>query len=152
MKSWDPFHDLLTIQDRMNKLFETVLTGPAPVEDLQEVGVWRPAAEVVETPMSLEIECEVAGVEREAIDIRVEGTTLIVEGERARPVEAQEWTWHRVERAYGKLARRFELPAGLELDQIDASLEEGILRISVPKCPESRPRRVPLAGLPPVDH
>ncbi|NJN63767.1 MAG: Hsp20/alpha crystallin family protein [Acidobacteria bacterium] len=152
MRGWDPFHDLLTIQDRMNKLFETVLTGPAPLGDLQEIGTWRPLSEVVETPFGIDIECEIAGVDRSAIDIRVDGHHLIIEGERTRPPEATGWTWHRVERAYGKLSRRFELPPGLDLDHVDAALDNGILHITVPKRPEARPRRIPVGGSGPVDN
>ncbi|MDH3283866.1 MAG: hypothetical protein OEQ13_03935, partial [Acidobacteriota bacterium] len=75
MKSWDPFRDLLTIQDRMNKLFETVLTGPvAPGISGEEIGYWRPTAEVVETADSLAILCELPGLDDEAVEIRIDGS------------------------------------------------------------------------------
>ena len=73
MKSWDPFRDLLTIQDRMNKLFETVLTGPVPTgQDGEGVHFWRPVSEVLETSDALLVECELAGLERDRIEIRVD--------------------------------------------------------------------------------
>lgn len=145
MKSWDPFRDLLTIQDRMNKLFESVLTGPVPFDSEGEgVNFWRPLSEVVDTPDSLHIEVDLAGLNREDIDLRIDDRTLVVQGERRRPEEQGEWTFHRLERAHGKFLRKFELPEGLELDQVKASLEGGVLTVTLPKKPEFRSRSIPL--------
>ncbi|MBP7147998.1 MAG: Hsp20/alpha crystallin family protein [Acidobacteria bacterium] len=143
MKSWDPFRDLLTIQDRMNKLFETVLTGPA-TDDAEGINYWRPVSEVVETAQALEIECELAGLDRSAIELRVDENVLVVQGERSRPEAGGDWTFHRLERPHGKFLRKFELIPGLDLDQVRASLEGGLLRVTLPKRPESRARTIPL--------
>lgn len=146
MKSWDPFRDLLTIQDRMNKLFETVLTGPVPAGTEGEGGhFWRPATEVVETSENLEIDCELAGMDRSGVEIRVDEHCLVIEGERPRPEEQEEWEFHRLERSHGKFLRKFELPGGLDLDAISAHLEGGVLQVRLPKRPEARTRAVPVA-------
>lgn len=143
MKTWDPFRDLLTIQDRMNKLFETVLTGPAPMDpEAESVGVWRPVAEVVETADGLEIACELAGLRRDQIDVRVDGQYLVVQGERQRTEGSADWNFVRLERPFGRFVRKFELPPGLDLDQVRASLEQGVLHISLPKKPEARSRSI----------
>lgn len=145
MKSWDPFRDLLTIQDRMNKLFESVLTGPVPLDAEGEgISYWRPAAEVVETADSLEIECELAGLTREEIQLRVEPELLVVEGERRREEEGTGWAFHQLERPFGKFLRKFELPGGLDLDHVQAVLEGGVLRVTLLKFPEARSREVEL--------
>ncbi len=145
MKSWDPFRDLLTIQDRMNKLFESVLTGPVPMEaDGEGISYWRPVAEVVETDDTLEIECELAGLTREQIELRVEGGVLVVAGERHRSQAATQWTFHQLERPFGKFLRKFELPDGLDLEAIDAELDAGVLSITIPKRPEHRTRQIEL--------
>lgn len=145
MKTWDPFRDLLTIQDRMNKLFESVLTGPVPVDEPGEVvGVWRPVAEVIDTPDTLEIECELAGLKREQIDLRLDGPFLVLQGERVQPEGTGDWNYHRLERAYGKFLRKFELPSGLDVDRIRAAFEGGVLRITLPKRPEARSRTIPV--------
>lgn len=145
MKSWDPFRDLLTIQDRMNKLFETVLTGPVPFDsDGEGVNFWRPQAEVLDTPESLLIEVDLAGLDRDDIDLRIDDRTLVVQGERRRPEDQGDWTFHRLERPHGKFLRKFELPDGLELDQVKASLEGGVLGVLLPKKAEYRSRSIPL--------
>lgn len=152
MKSWDPFHDLLTIQDRMNKLFETVLTGPAPLSEGQGVAGWRPDAEVVESDGALHIECELPGLEREEVEILVDESTLVVKGERRRPDQDSEGSWTLLERPFGAFCRRFELPSGLDLDNIGAELADGVLRIHLPKALGEGARRVPLAKEGPSDH
>lgn len=153
MKSWDPFRDLLAIQDRMNKLFESVLTGPVPLEaDGEGISYWRPVAEVVDTPESLEIECELAGVPREQVELKLEGGFLVIQGERLRIEETRESTFHRLERPHGKFLRRFELPSGLDLDAISASLDSGVLHISLPKRPEARTRSIPVERAGHRDH
>ncbi len=136
MKSWDPFRDLLTIQDRMNKLFESVLSGPVlSGMSGEDIGVWRPVSEVVETPDGFEVECELAGLDRDEVSVTLDGSVLTVEGERARPDETDDWAWHRLERPFGKFLRRFELPSGLDLEAADATMRDGVLRISLHKRP-----------------
>ncbi len=132
MKTWDPFRDLLTIQDRMNKLFESVLSGPVLAGmSAEDVGVWRPVSEVVETRDGFEVECELAGLDRDDVSVTLDDHVLTVEGERVRPGETDDWAWHRLERPFGKFVRRFELPDGLDLDAADATMKDGILRISL---------------------
>jgi len=135
MKSWDPFRDLLGIQDRMNKLFESVLTGPVPMSDSGDASVWRPVSEVLETEETLEIECELAGLSLDDISLHVDDGILIVEGERRREREPSGWTFHQLERPFGKFLRRFELPEGLDLAGIQRELDDGVLRVSLPKSP-----------------
>jgi len=143
VKSWDPFRDLLTIQDRMNKLFESVLTGPVPVDaEGDDVSAWRPSATVVELEDALRIECELPGVDRADVDVSVEGRHLLVQGERRRPEGSEAWTYHQIERPYGKFTRKFELPEGLDLESVEARLEHGVLMVTLPKRPDARSRHV----------
>jgi HSP20 family protein len=134
VKSWDPFRDLLTIQDRLNKLFESVLSGPAvPGHNIDEIGVWRPVAEVVDGPGTLELVCELPGLDRDQVHVSLDGSVLTVEGERVRPAEAESWVFHRIERPFGKFLRRFELPDGIDAEHVDASMRDGLLRVTLPK-------------------
>ena len=147
MRSWDPFRDLLSIQDRMNKLFEAVLTGPVPFDTEGEgIGPWQPSAEVVATPDGLEISCDLPGLDRNQVDVRIEGDELVVDGERRRPSSPDERTWHLLERPFGRFQRRFELPAWTDPDSAEATLEAGVLRVRFARRPELRARTVPLEG------
>ncbi len=147
MKSWDPFRDLLSIQDRMNKLFEAVLTGPVPFDaEGAGIGPWQPTAEVVATPDGLEISCDLPGLDRDQVEVQVEGNELVVSGERRRPSGPDERTWHLLERPFGRFLRRFELPPWADPESVEASLGEGVLRVRFARRPELRARRIPLGG------
>ncbi|RMF75774.1 MAG: Hsp20/alpha crystallin family protein [Acidobacteria bacterium] len=133
MKSWDPFRDLVSIQDRMNKLFEALLTGPVPLDEQTALGQWQPPVEVIELPDRIEIRCDLAGMRRDQIDLNWDGTALTLSGERQRPDLAGDWTWHRVERSWGRFRRRFELPEGFAGDRATDRLESGVLTVVVPR-------------------
>ena len=150
MKSWDPFRDLVSIQDRMNKLFEALLTGPAPLDEATALGSWQPPVEVIELPDRLEIRCDLAGLERRQVELHWSGSALTLSGERRRPDLAGEWTWHRVERSWGSFVRRFELPEGFLPEHAVDRLERGVLKIVVPRA--SGPVRTVAETEATVDH
>jgi HSP20 family protein len=153
VSSWDPFHDLITIQDRMNKLFETVLTGPSTVGTVDEIGTWSPTVRVTEGAEVLRVECELAGLGLESVEVQVREGRLVVQGSRERRDSGDEWTWHRVERSYGKFKREITIPDGdLDLEGVRARLEAGVLVVDLPKLPESRPRNVPISRGSSLDH
>jgi HSP20 family protein len=130
MSSRDPFKDLLSIQERLNRLFENT-TGTG-AQDLTSGGTWSPAVDICETETEFLVRAEVPDVKRSDIDIRVRGNTLTIEGER-RPHHTLMEGYHRLERAYGRFQRSFLLPGSVDQDTISASLKDGILKIVLPK-------------------
>jgi len=138
----EPFKDLLAIQERMNRLFETALMEPRYGEDPEAVGSWTPAADVFETETDLVICCELPGLSQQDIDIRVAEGVLAIKGERRMEHGDETERFHRVERSYGHFLRSFSLPVGVQQERISASYREGVLTITLPKNPESRPRRI----------
>lgn len=137
-----PLQELARIQDRMNQLFEAALGGTN--FDADGLHTWSPTADVFETGAELVISLELAGVEQDAIDLRVEGDELIVEGERRLHRQADNEHFHRVERSYGRFSRRFALPSTVDRQAIAALYRQGVLRVALPKRPggESGPIKV----------
>jgi HSP20 family protein len=153
MKSWDPFRDLLAIQDRMNKLFESVLTGPVPLDAEREgISYWRPNARVVDQAESFQIECELPGIALEQIDLRIDPGLLTVQGERTRSEVGSSLRFHRLERPHGRFLRRFELPPSLEIDAVRATLENGVLTVTVPKRADAKARSIRVEAQAARDH
>jgi HSP20 family protein len=76
------------------------------------------------------------------IDIKVEDNTLTISGERRLEKEIKEENYHRIERAYGSFCRSFTLPNYVDQDKISAEYDNGILKITMPKKPELKPRKV----------
>lgn len=142
-REWDPLRELVGVQDRMNKLFESALARTNFDAD-GGVGSWMPVADVFETPEQYVVSVELPGLVQEDIDVRVEGSELVVQGERRREKDVPGIQYHRVERSEGKFVRKFALPSRVDRDGVQAEYRDGVLRVSVPKRegPESRPIRV----------
>jgi HSP20 family protein len=140
---WEPFRDLAALQDRVNRIFEDVITRPrrgAEQEDLA-AGQWSPPVDIFETSESIVIRLEVPGIEQQALDVEIKDNSLIVEGDR-KFEEVEGRNYHRVERAYGTFRRVFSLPMLVRQDQIHAVLKNGVLEITLLKEEKAKPKRV----------
>src|SRR5690349_24602386 len=105
---WDPFRELASVQDRMNRLFQDSF-APSREEGLT-TGAFVPAVDIYEDEHNITLKVEVPGVDEKDIDVRVENNTLTVRGERKFEKEEKEENFHRVERRYGSFTRSFTLP------------------------------------------
>ncbi|GKU92012.1 hypothetical protein SLEP1_g5800 [Rubroshorea leprosula] len=93
-----------------------------------------------ETPEAHVFKVDLPGLKKEEVKVEVEeGRVLQISGERSREQEEKNDTWHRVERSSGKFLRRFRLPENTEMDQVRASMENGVLTVTVPKEEEKKP-------------
>jgi HSP20 family protein len=140
---WEPFRDLATLQDRVNRIFEDVITRPRRGTEQEEMtaGQWSPPVDIFETSESIVIRVEVPGIEQQALDVEIKENTLIVQGDR-KFEEAEGRNYHRVERAYGTFRRVFSLPMLVRQDHIHAVLRHGVLEITLLKEEKAKPKRV----------
>lgn len=135
---WDPTHELLRLQDRLNRIFGQVLD-----EDDQLIsGQWTPACDIIETEDAVILRAEVPGVREEAIDVQVEGGVLTLRGEKKLERESEGRSYHRIERAYGSFVRTFTLPRTIDPERITAKYERGVLELVMPKHAETQPRSI----------
>jgi HSP20 family protein len=128
---WDPMRELMTVQKRMNKLFESALAR-TDFETQHEVDSWTPVADVYETAEALVLSLELPGFELKQIDLRLDADDLVVEGEQTMERERPGDRFHRVERSYGRFSRRFHLPSAVDREAIDATYRNGVLRVTLP--------------------
>jgi len=138
---WDPFRDLVTLREKMNRLFEDAVTGRGEDKDLV-TSSWAPAVDIYEDENQLVLTAEVPGIEEKDIEIKLEDNTLSIHGERKMEKETKEENYHRIERAYGSFYRSFTLPNYIDQEKIRAEHENGVLKITMPKRPELKPRKV----------
>ncbi|OFW25956.1 MAG: molecular chaperone [Acidobacteria bacterium RIFCSPLOWO2_02_FULL_59_13] len=141
MIRWEPFRELATLRDRMDRLFDQYSRGWGADEGLT-TSLWNPPVDVYETNESIVIKADLPEVAPNDVDIAVQGNTLTVRGERKRESEIHEKDYHRVERSYGTFARSFTLPATIDADKIEANFSQGVLKINLPKREESKPKQV----------
>jgi len=137
---WDPFRDMMILRDKMNRLFEDVYSGREDQGLLQ--GIWAPSVDIYETETDLVLTAEVPGIDEKDIEIRIEDNTLTVKGERKLEKETKEENYHRIERSYGSFQRSFALPAYVDHDKVQAEQQDGVLKITMPKKLEVKPRKV----------
>ncbi len=138
---WDPFRDMITLRERMNRLFEDFFASRGEEQDLL-AGSWTPSVDIYETEHEVVLTAELPGMDEKDIDIKVEDNTLTISGERRLEKEIKEENYHRIERAYGSFCRSFTLPNYVDQDKISAEYDNGILKITMPKKPELKPRKV----------
>jgi len=138
---WDPFRDMVSLREKMNRLFEDVFTGRGNDKELAS-STWAPAVDIFETENELVMSAEIPGIDEKDIEIKLEDNTLTLKGERKFEKETKEENYHRIERSYGSFYRAFTLPNSVDLDKIHAEHENGILKITLPKRQELKPRNV----------
>ena len=106
-----------------------------------------PACDVTENEDGFLLSFDVPGIKKEEINIEVTGRQLSVSGERKREEGTQNGSIHRVERAYGKFHRTFDLPHGTNAEVVEASYDNGVLKIAIPKAEASKPRKIQVGEL-----
>jgi len=136
---WDPFRDIMTLRDKMNRLFDDTVKG----EEKDMFGsTWAPSVDIYETENELVLNAEIPGINQEDIEVKIEDNTLTLRGERKFEEETKEENYHRIERSYGSFFRSFSLPHYIDQEKINAEHDNGVLRIHMPKKPELKPRSI----------
>ena len=141
---WNPFDDLLSLQDRMNRLFEESLARTASPDQESPVTAWSPAVDILEEKEEIILRAELPGIALEDVELQIKGDVLVLRGERRFEQETKRENYHRVERAYGTYSRSFKLPSIVDRDQIKAKLKDGILEVKLPKSQKNGPRSIPI--------
>jgi HSP20 family protein len=144
---WDPFQDLRDAQDelaQMNPMLAQALGlyGQPQGSGRATTTAWAPALDISERKDAYLVTVELPGVEADDLEITLEDGLLTIQGERQFAQESSEQQFHRVERRYGAFRRSITLPAQVQAEQIEASFENGVLRIVVPKMEEAKPKRI----------
>jgi HSP20 family protein len=137
---WEPFRDLMAMQDRMTRLIDETLSRIWKEEVVR--GVWSPPVDILERGDELVLKVDLPEVSQSEIDIRVEGSTLIIQGERRLIKDAPEENYIQIERPYGTFRRTFSIPRMIEQEEIKASYKDGVLRVVLPRKPEAQPKQI----------
>lgn len=140
-QQWNPLHDLMLLQDRMNRLFEDATQRRAQsneANDEFERADWTPAADIYETETGYTIALDLPGIKREALEIDIDDNRLMVKGTRV--VDAS--SARRSERPRGKFVRSFTVPGSIDQGKIGAEYKDGVLQIRLPKRAEQKAQKI----------
>jgi HSP20 family protein len=141
---WEPFREFATMQNRMshmNRLFRESYSPEGPEEALTTTS-FAPPVDVYEDEHTIILKLEVPGIDEKDIDVRIEGNTLTVHGERRFEKEEKEENFRRIERQYGSFTRSFTLPSSVDPGQVSADYHQGVLNIKLAKKAEAKPKQI----------
>jgi HSP20 family protein len=132
-RRWDPLRDLLTLQERMNRLFEDTLSATRPAAPPLGTGSWTPPADVYETADGFVVQVDLPGLGADDVEVQVDGDRLTLRGRRKPQEPARPDNYFRMERSYGPFVRTFVLAPDVDPDRVTAQFRDGLLRLELPK-------------------
>ena len=127
---WPGFGRLSDLQDELDRLFESPLTG------------WAPVLDVHEDQDNFTIHVELPGLKREEITVSLQDGVLVLSGERKEEKVSEGTEVHRRERFHGKFQRELTLPTAVAADKVKAAYKDGVLAITLPKAEEAKPKQI----------
>jgi HSP20 family protein len=142
---YDPFRDLRTLQEEVNRLFSTNLTRSFDDEGIGR-GAWAPSVDIYENKDQIVLEAELPGMKQEDFDLSIENNVITLRGERKFEKTDETDNYHRVERSYGSFTRSFTLPQTVSAEGATAEYNNGVLRVTLPKREETKARRIEIKG------
>jgi HSP20 family protein len=143
---WEPVTELNTIQNEMNRLFNTFFDQPGSGAGTSQNASrrWIPAMDLVETADHYLLRADLPGVPEEDVTIQLEDNVLTIAGQRTVEHAPKEG-YYRLERAFGSFSRSLTLPEGVDPEQVGARFSRGVLEITIPKPEQKKPRRVQIS-------
>src|SRR3954452_11073082 len=138
---WEPLREFSTLQNEMNRLFNTVFDTPA-ANGGSTLRRWMPAMDLVETADHFVLRADLPGLSEEDVSIELEDRVLTISGERKAEHELSKEGYHRVERAFGTFSRALTLPEGVDAEAVAATFDRGVLEVRIHKPEERKPRKV----------
>jgi HSP20 family protein len=140
LEFWRPFRELFTPGWRMSRFFDDLLPGRGG-----QAARWAPAVDIGEDDQKYVITAELPGTRKEDVRVEVHENVLTISGEKRcerdeNKDQKEQSRW--VERCYGSFSRSFTLPANVAADKVNASFQDGVLRIDMPKAESAKPRQI----------
>jgi len=139
LQRWEPFHDLVTLREAMDRLFAESFVRPGTAFPVTGV---EPAVDVYQTKDEIVVKAALPGLKPDEIDISVTGDLLTIRGEFKQEEKIEEGGYLRQERRYGQFCREFNLPTQVTADKAKADFEHGILTLHLPKAEAVKPKSI----------
>jgi len=141
IERWQPFTELMSLRQAMDKLFEdSFVRPPGGLVALGEVPV--PALDVYQTPSDAVVKATLPGLKPEDVTIDISGDVLTIKGETKAEQEVKKEDYLYQERRYGAFSRSLILPSGLRTEKCEATMEDGVLTLTIPKAEQVKPKAI----------
>jgi HSP20 family protein len=142
---WEPAREINSLQNEVNRLFNTFFDVPVGGGGGNGGGTarrWMPAMDLVETDDHFVLRADLPGLSDEDVELSIEDNVLTVAGERKSEHEERGEGFYRLERATGMFSRSLTLPEGVDGDAITATFDKGVLEVRIPKPEQRKPRKL----------
>ena len=139
---WDPFSNIATLQDRINRLFDDAFPGTPEGDEDMAACAWRPMVDIYEAESGAVIQVDLPGVDKSDVGVEIKENILTIKGERRKDTPVDDDKYYRRERVCGTFQRAFALRSMIAPDQIKASFKNGVLTIEIPKPELEKPKQV----------
>ncbi len=137
---WNPFREIARLENELNKVFGEIL----PQREVAKVEAWAPRVDVYEKDNNIIIEAEIPGAKKEDIEVKIKDNNLIIKGEVKKEEEKKEENFYRSERFYGHFERVIPLPAEVKVEEAQAEIQDGVLKIVLPKATAEKEVKIEL--------
>jgi len=137
---WRTFGVLSPFRKEMDRLWDRV-GGETPLARTF-VDVWSPSVDISESKDNFVVKAELPGLETNDVNVSISGDILTIKGEKKTEEEEKDEHYHCVERYSGSFQRVFQLPSGVKADQIEATFEKGVLKVTLPKVEEAKKKEI----------
>ncbi len=135
---WDPFKELDLLQDRISRLFDEAWLSPSRRGER----TWIPPVDIYETENEIVVKAELPNMDEKDIEVKIENNVLTIKGEKKLEREEKKENYHLIESSYGSFYRSFSLPGNVDADKASAKYEKGVLKITLPKKEEAKPKQI----------
>ncbi len=137
---WRPFRELSSFRGEMDKLWDRFFGERPFAKDLSEA--WSPSVDISETEDTIFVKAELPGLEAKDVDVSLSGELLTIKGEKKKEKEEKDEHHHYIERYEGTFQRSFRLPVAVHADKVEASFENGVLKVTLPKAEKAKKKAI----------
>jgi HSP20 family protein len=143
MTTWNPYREIERLQNRVVRAMRlTPAQSDQEENSLLVMSDWTPSVDITEDEKEYLITADLPQISKDNVKVVVEKGALIIRGERLREVEHKDKKVHRIERSYGSFHRSFSLPEDADGNRVTANFKDGVLRVSLAKSEEKKPREI----------
>ncbi len=142
---WNPMREAVDLFNEFDRVFDSPLYRSRwgmPLRTNEVVGSWNLALDVAEKGDLFTIKASLPGINPEDLNVTLEDNVLTVQGEIKEDETIEEETYHLRERRYGSFSRSLRFPVPVNANEIEASYENGVLTLTIPKAEEVKPKRI----------
>lgn len=141
MRTWSPFEELDDIFERMRRDMELAFRHPFWMPERLHAGTREPRVDMIDTGKAVEVHAELPGISKEKVDVNITNDAIEISGSADEERKEEHEGYYCMERQYTSYHRRLPLPDGIDPDKAEATMENGLLKVVIPKTSPAKEKK-----------